>query len=210
MIAKEKMAWGFMLVVLAVSVASSLVGAQMDSGRPPVEVEDVVDGTAGNILGWDGSGVAKSLSRQMIIAVDEKTAGVNGGTFTQDIWQTRDLNTLRVNDGTLASLSSDQITLPAGTYECWISAPAFQVSQHMIRLRDITDDSTITTGGDTFSSSGAASTTSFIYHKFTLSVSSALEVQHICKVTRTANGFGAAGNFSVVETYTIAMFRKVD
>ncbi len=58
-----------------------------------------------------------SLGDQMVVVVDEKAANTSGGTFTSGAWQTRTLNTLTVNDDGIASLSDDQITLPAGTYE---------------------------------------------------------------------------------------------
>lgn len=198
-----------------------------------VDVADLANGTDGKIITWDASGVATSVGpgttgqvlksngagaaptfqrlASIVIVVDEKTANTAGGTFTSGAWQTRVLNTLRVNDATIASLASNQVTLPAGTYECWISAPAIQVDRHMIRLRDTTAGSTIITGTSEISlTTDLRGTRSFLYHKFTISVSSALEVQHRCQTTKTTNGFGLEGNFSVVETYAVAMFRKVD
>lgn len=149
----------------------------------------------------------------VVIVVDEKAANTDGGGFTSAAWQTRVLNTLRVNDDSAASLSSNQITLPAGTYECWISAPAFDVSGHMIRLQNITGASTIITGTSEFASGASPLTQSrsFIYHKFTVAASQALEIQHRCEITSSgATGFGKASDLGVVETYTVAMFRKVD
>ncbi len=151
------------------------------------------------------------LGTQMVVVVDEKAANTAGGTCTSGSWQTRDLNTLIVNDDTIASVSGNQVTLPAGTYECWISAPAYAVNGHMIRLEDITGTATIETG--TSQQAGTtvnASSRSFVLGKFTLGVSSALEVQHRCATTKATTGFGVANNFGVVETYTIAMFRKVN
>jgi len=151
-----------------------------------------------------------NLEIQVVIVVDEKAANTAGGTFTSGAWQTRTLNTFRVNDDTIASLSSDQVTLPAGTYECWISALANDVNRHKIRLQNITAVSTIAVGSSEYASSANdVSTISYLYHKFTISVSSALEVQHRCQTTRSTDGFGLPSNFGVVEVYTIAMFRKV-
>ncbi len=153
--------------------------------------------------------MATSAKYPIVIVVDEKAAGTQGGTLTSGAWQTRDLNTFRVNDATIASVSGDQVTFPEGAYECWISAPANSVNGHIIRLQDMTAASTIILGTSAFASSSRAQTRSFIYHKFTLAVSSALEVQHRCQTTKTTMGFGSAYNFGVVETFTIAMFRKV-
>lgn len=41
-----------------------LMGSDLNTGRPPVDVEDVADDTADNVLGWDDSGVAVSQSRE--------------------------------------------------------------------------------------------------------------------------------------------------
>lgn len=63
MISKRKMVGRLLLGMLALSVASSLVGANMDSGLPAVEVEDLADGNANDVLGHDDAGVAVSQSR---------------------------------------------------------------------------------------------------------------------------------------------------
>lgn len=155
--------------------------------------------------------VDDNLGTQMVVVVDEKTAATDGGGFTQDAWQTRTLNTLQVNDDTIASLSSNQITLPAGTYECWISAPALGVNAHKIRLQDTTGASTIDFGSSEYASAThVVQSRSVLRTKFTLTVSSALEVQHRGQTTKADNGFGNNTNFSVVEVYTIAMFRKMN
>lgn len=179
------------------------------SGAPAV----VTTGTSGQVLTSNGAGAAptfQSAGGNVVVVVDEKSANTAGGTFTSGAWQTRVLNTLRVNDGTIASISSNQVTLPAGTYECWISAPAWKVKRHMIRLQDTTAASTIITGSSEAAfDTDSVQTRSFLYHKFTISESSALEIQHRCEATRSSDGFGLPANFAVVETYTIAMFRKV-
>ena len=220
-------------ILVVFSLAIVTLGISYDRGRPLVEVSDLAPNTDGHIITWTSSGDPTSIGpgtaghvlvsggagaaptfqqiAPMVVVVDEKAASTEGGTFTLGAWQTRDLNTIRVNDGTIASLASDQVTLPAGTYECWISAPAFRIGKHMVRLQDITDVSTIVTGTSSHSAAAGsyASTRSFIYHKFTLSVSSALEIQHRCVSTKTIDGFGVASGFGVVETYTVAMFRKL-
>lgn len=212
----------------------ALMGAQY-TRMNPVRVGDLADGTAGELYSWSAAGVSAtvatgtsaqvltsngagaaptfqtSLTSTVIVVADEKAAGTEGGTFTQDAWQTRVLNTLKVNDGTTASLSSNQVTLPAGDYECWASAPAFAVEEHMIRLQNITGTATIATGtSENAAAAVNASTSSTLYTKFTLGVSSALEIQHRCVATKTDRGFGEDTNFGTVETYAIVMFRKVN
>jgi len=140
---------------------------------------------------------------------DVKSQNTDGGGFTSGSWQTRTLNTEDTDTGSLAALSSNQITLSAGTYECRISCPAIDVDRHQTRLRNTTGGTTLLTGTSEFSISGGASdvTRSFIVGRFTVAGSQALEVQHQGGTTQASNGFGEASNFGS-EVYTIAEFWK--
>lgn len=143
--------------------------------------------------------------------VDQKAEAVQGGTFTSGAWRTRDLNTIQWDDDSLiASLAANRITLVAGTYECRIHAPAYTVSGNRIRLQNITDATTVVTGASgqhTNNSNGTSD--AWIFNRFTIAASKALEVQHVCQVTSNTYGFGVAmgGVFATgVEVYTEAEF----
>jgi len=82
----------------------------------------------------------------VLVVIDQKTAGTNGGTFTSGARRTRDLNTVIVNRITGASLSSNQITLPAGTYRVEAFAPAQRVGSHQAYIRDITSSADLAIG----------------------------------------------------------------
>jgi hypothetical protein len=140
---------------------------------------------------------------------DQKTSGTNGGNFTSGAWQTRTINTEDSDDQNIASISSNQITLEAGTYTCFISAPGTLVGLHKARLYDTTGGGVVlllgqNAGTDT---SGTLINTdnSLICGQFTLTIQSVLEVQHRCSNTN-ANGFGSACSFGVNEVYTVAEF----
>lgn len=223
--------------VFCITLLIFLTGATYNVGRSPIEVEDLADGVDGELISWGADGVAAAVavgtsgqvlksngigaaptfqnesggSASVVIISDEKAAGTAGGTFTAGSWQTRVLNTIKVNDGTIASLSSNQVTLPAGTYECIASAPAQAVEEHMIRLQDITAGSTIAYGtSENAALAVNASTRSFLYTKFTLSEESDLEIQHRGIASKATNGFGEDTNFGTTETFAVVMFRKVD
>lgn len=130
------------------------------------------------------------------------------GTFTSGAWQTRTLNLLTHNDLNLAVLvaASNTVILPAGTYRCLISAPAYEVDRHQTRLQDITDGGTLLIGTSEFCASAVqAQTRSIINGRFSLENSAAVAVQHQCQTTSASNGFGIANNFGP-EIYTIAEF----
>ena len=144
---------------------------------------------------------------------DQKSTTTNGGTFTSGADRTRDLNTSLTNEITGASLASNQITLPAGTYYCEISAPGADVEEHRAILYDTTGSAILLIGTsewsfDTGSGSGIT-TKSIISGRFTLSVESVLEVRHRCKTTTGTYGFGNAHGFGEVEVYTDAKIWKL-
>ena len=65
---------------------------------------------------------------------DEKNPVVDGGSFTAGPWVTRDLNTIVTNSIAGASLTGNEITLPAGSYAVDAWAPAYMVRSHKLRL----------------------------------------------------------------------------
>lgn len=139
---------------------------------------------------------------------DQKAQNTAGGTFTSGADRTRDLNTI-VNDvAGIASLASNQITLPAGRYRCAIRCPALQVQRHQAWLYDVTNAVVLLRGSSEFeNSTGTASSHSFIAGEFTLTVATVLEVRHRCQLTHSSNGLGIEANFGI-EVYTTAEFWK--
>lgn len=146
-----------------------------------------------------------------ILIQDRKTSGTNGGTFTSGSWQTRDLNTIVDDAGTIASVSSNQFTLPAGTYRIRAKCPAQYVYQHQGRLYNITDTAVQqSTGGfdilGTSEYTAALAATSYVTStviegRFTIAGTKTFEIQHQCGTTKTGDGFGVAGSLGA-EVYT--------
>ena len=133
--------------------------------------------------------------------VDQKANGTNAGSFTSGAWRTRDLNTTIGNNTiTGSSLSSNQFTLPSGTYRINASSPAYGVNQHKIKLRNITDSTDVIIGSS--ENCVDVQTRSFLNGVFTISSSKTFEIQHYGNTTSNTNGFGSASSFSVAEIYT--------
>jgi hypothetical protein len=160
----------------------------------------------------DSNGIMASYPYWII--VDQKTAGTSGGTFTSGDWRTRDLNTtIGSNTITGSSLSSDQFTLPSGTYKIFVSAPSYYTGNHKAKLRNITDSSdTILGSNERSANSGVidgSQTFSVINGIFTIASSKTFEIQHRCQTSQSTNGFGNAMSFSVSEIYTQVEIRKL-
>lgn len=140
---------------------------------------------------------------------DEKTAGTHAGDAVAGSWATRTLNTEHADTGNHASLAANQITLAAGTYECYIRVPAYAVGRHQARLRNKTDAVTTLVGASAVTVSTATDQAdSIITGRFTIAASKAFEVQQQVASNQT-NGLGTASNFGETEVYTVARFWKV-
>ena len=179
----------------------------------PNNLLDMVEALEGKV-GADSSSVQSSIDffmrKNYVKLSDVKAAGVDGGTFTAGAWRTRTLNTEDHDAGGLCSLSSNQITLAAGTYRCLISAPAFGVGHHQARLYNVTGSALLVAGTLEFSSnSGAYATTrSIIQGQFTVAAGQALEVQHYAESSRNTTGFSSG--WAVGEgIFTVAEFWKL-
>jgi hypothetical protein len=115
-----------------------------------------------------GPTASPNSSIESIIFSDQKSQNTPGGTFTSGSWQTRTLNT---TSGSIsgASLSSNQFTLPAGTYVIESTAPAYRVQEHQSRIQNITDGITtaLSTVSFTRNNGGSSMTNSLIREYFT-------------------------------------------
>lgn len=149
---------------------------------------------------------------------DLKASGTNGGGFTQGALRTRDLNTEGSNTIPGAVLAANQLTLPAGDYEAWWNCPAYFVNRHQsVLYNTLTAATQLDHSGNScmgtseFSSNGGAyaQTQSVGFARFSLSVSTPMELRHECQTTFAGLGFGVASNFGRPERYSNLLVVKV-
>lgn len=127
---------------------------------------------------------------------DEKTQGVDGGTFTSGADRIRDINQLWPAVEWV-SLADNQITLQPGTYFIWASAPAHMVDQHYIYLWSVTDGSVLKWGTSEKSHQTYRTTTvSIVFTIVDFSTQETIEIHHRCIATRNTDGFGDASNIA--------------
>ncbi len=151
-----------------------------------------------------------SVAIQVLHVQDQKAANTAGGTFTSGAWQTRTLNTVVTNTITGASLASNQITLPAGTYDVEASAPAAIVGRHKCKLYDTTGAADLLIGtSEVCTEATNVENRSFLRGRIVLSVQSVLELRHRCATTYAGGGFGVESNFGVIEVYADVLIRKI-
>jgi len=163
---------------------------------------------AGNVLtAAQLNGVVDNFE-DVAIFNETQSSGTNGGsnalTYTK-----RTLNTTVVNNITGCSIASSVITLPAGTFEIYASAPAFKCEEHQIRLANTTD-STYSYGTSEYVGAGdSIQSRSFVSTVLTIAASKDFEIQHICGASKATNGFGVAGSHGNSEIFTQIKIRRV-
>lgn len=137
-----------------------------------------------------------------VLIRDEKTQNTNGGNFTSGSWQTRTLNTESSDAGGHASITSNQVTLDAGTWRIRASAPAFSCARHQARWQNTSDATTTVVGTSEDAVAATSQSRSFIEGRFTIATQKVFELQHQCQTTRNTDGFGVAANFTT-EVYSV-------
>ena len=119
--------------------------------------------------------------------VDERASGTGGGSNVIGS-NTRALNTVRSNTIAGASLSANQITLPAGTYRVEASVPFFDGDRHRGFLYNVTD-SAVAVLGTSENSGGAFTTRSLVRGVFSIASAKVFELRQHCQNIAT-QGFG--------------------
>jgi hypothetical protein len=130
--------------------------------------------------------------KPVILHVQHKVAsGTLGGTFTGGSWQTAPLQTIITNNITGASLATNQITLPAGTYDIVAASQGHTVQGHVIKLRNITDSADVLYGIPDYAENALGRVSvSRLMGRFTIAATKVLELQAYCQNTGGNSGFG--------------------
>lgn len=136
--------------------------------------------------------------------------GTDGGSAVATTWTTRVLNTTVINGITGASLATNQVTLPAGTYVATVFSPLRNTNLTKIRLYNVTDASITAIGQnvniDSSASVGAVAT---LQAQFTIAASKAFAVQYYCQSSAATFGLGRAVSAGTSEIYTTIQIQKI-
>lgn len=184
----------------------ALVIKGSSSGQVTVDVPAVA-GT--NTLTLPASTGTVAISNVLHVR-DEKTASTSGGASSATTDNVRTLNTVVTNEITGASLGSNRITLPAGTYFIEASAPAFLVNRHRILFYNITDSAVALLGMNKYADSTAsAHNTSDLTGRLILGAEKVLELRHYTESARASNGLGVNSDDSRTSIFANVIVTKV-
>ena len=146
---------------------------------------------------------------KLFYAIDEKSGG-SGGASNGGVYVTRDLNTVKINGITGASLSSNRVFLPVGDYYFEASAPSSNSNRHRMALYNVSTSSYEIFGTSEYSEANSnVNTRSFIFGKLTISSSSLFEFRHYTSSTYAITGLGLAVDDGNPEIYLQVKIWKV-
>jgi hypothetical protein len=140
---------------------------------------------------------------------DQKAANTAGGASVSGSWIARTLNTTVYNDITSASLASNQISLPAGTYEVDGYSTLHASGRSRNRIRDVTNNVTLALSESSFSNAASATTAPRTQARFTLAGTTLIELQYRVQNSMATNGLGVEANFGEVEVYSRVRLTKL-
>ena len=197
-------------VATAMIADDAVTNAKMDDDAVGVD-ELSATGTASSSVFLRGDNTwaqaGDNFATSLLHVRDEKADTTAPQTLTSGSWDQRNLTTVLTNEITSASLSSNEISLPAGSYWTSCSAPATDSNAHRLRLQNTTDATTLLVGLNAFNTSGdGSSTTAVLYGRFTLSGTRTIQLQHRVAVS---NPGGTASSFGVVEVYADVQIWKI-
>jgi hypothetical protein len=149
-------------------------------------------------------------TNEVIHVRDEKATGTHGGSSSSGD-NIRTLNTVVTNTLSGASLSSNQITLPAGTYLIDAWGIAMRSNQTRAILYNVTDAAVELLGSVEYS--GQSDTTALpalVRGQFTITSEKDFELRQYFNNATASIGFGNRSNDGRTEVYSDVYIRKIN
>lgn len=159
------------------------------------------------------TGTGNPFGAQLLHVREQQTSGVASTTaFSGNtVWHTRILNTAITNEIASATLVSNVISLPAGTYHVHAYGQ-FRASggDHKLRIRNISDSVTLVSGpGCMVSNTDVGGNLLSLQGRFTLGGTKNIGLHHYITGTTGAQTFGAALTSGDVEVYAEVFIWKI-
>jgi hypothetical protein len=148
-------------------------------------------------------------TKPLAIVREQHPSSTIAPSSTAATWNTRALNTLQINE-VGASLSSNQVTLPAGTYYVEAEAEGVVTNDQRVRIRKVSGTAaTLVLGLGARAGSGLSYVTEAVLKgRFTLTEESTIELQHY---TESAGVLGDRHQLSGIdEVFSEMLLWKLD
>lgn len=127
---------------------------------------------------------------------DRKTASTSAGDSIAGT-QTRTLNTAEYNTIAGASMSGNQITLPAGTYEVSGRVPGYAVNGHKAFFYNVSDGAPAIVGSSASSPNPSGTQTDSVFDgRITITATKVFSIRHYTETAALGSALGRAANGS--------------
>ena len=169
----------------------------------------IIHSTSGGFKFPDNSVQTSAANPQILHVREEQASGTAGGSSSTGI-NIRVLNTVVLNEISGASLASNQITLPAGTYKFFGRCPSHVGGGLKALLYNVTDSTytLIGTSGRNGNDVGSIFEVSVI-GKFTIAAQKVFELRMFVEAGKGTDGLGMSSNSGQVEVYAEAFVEKM-
>lgn len=167
-------------------------------------------GTVNQVLIAGGASANPSWGSPTILALsyikcsNTQLSGTGGGTATSGGWNTLTLNTKDIDTATIGSLSSNQLTIPAGTYQVSGSVSFFNTVGSQARL---TGSGVSIIGTNAYATGSSILTTSLISGQFTIGSSTAIFIQYQVGSTVANSGQGFPNSFGTEVYHKLELWK---
>jgi hypothetical protein len=159
------------------------------------------------LTGNTGGGASANYVR----IVNELPTGVDNGGSVAGAWNALPLNTITHNEGGVASLAANVITLAAGIYRAFCTHGGFNIATNRIRLRDTSN--TLNYLGTNTATPNGNDTKSIIAYTFSIAAPANFVLELYTGTTRINVGLGQAQALPIVpaltELYTVCEFIQI-
>lgn len=181
----------------------------MPSASPTTDYQPATKKYADDAISTAMAGVTnpEMMKATYVKCIHQETSGAAGGSGTTGSWQLGPLTNKISDFGSLATLSGNRITLPAGTYYAkarqWFNA----VNGARIRIYNYTASTPLLVGDSGYTGAGAGVVEVSGY--FTLSASQAVELDYYIQVHSSGFDLGVPVSTGDAESYSQVELWKV-
>lgn len=143
-----------------------------------------------------------SKSKVKEIAIFQHSTAGGGGTATTGAWTVRVLDTTQKNNIKGCSLSSNEVTLPAGSYHVRAYMSFYKVNSAEVAIYNSTDTSYLAYGvSSRTDNSDATVGMNTIDSYFTITTQKVIQLRYYVQTTASSNDLGVTANSGAVLTH---------
>ncbi len=169
----------------------------------PADRADEMRTAIANLMHAPGGDLLVPLDRKPdYFFTEEYALGVATGTFNSGAWRVRNINTIAINRGGLATLVGSTMAVPTGAYWVYCFGSTFRVGDNALRLADADLGFEIGTPwtpvSRAHSSSGHSDAVAQMWAETNFGAGGDFKLEHRCQTSRAGSGMGLANPWHIL------------